>query len=220
MTEKLALSVTETAALLGNPEDKAYFARLKATEKQALNAAYFDASTGSYCGGVQGADAFALALGLGDDRTKENLIRKYSALGAFDTGIFGTDLLIKTLFELGEGALAFRLLTNKTKNSFYNMMQGGTNTLWENWDGCDSLCHPMFGAVNEYLFSHILGIRRYEDRPGFRDIVIRPAAIPGLTAKGSYSTPDGMIEVSVSTDQHGKQTVSYTVQGDITVHAQ
>ena len=208
----------KTAQILGETADAAYFKRLKETETEAFNGAFFDPATGSYCGGVQGADAFAIALGLGDDRTKENLIRKYEALGEFDTGIFGTDLVIRVLFALGEGALAFRLLTNETENSFYNMMLGGTNTLWENWDGCDSLCHPMFGAVNEYLFSYILGIRRYDDRPGFADIVIDPAKIPGLAAKGSYQTPDGRIKVSVSTDEHGKQTVSFTVQGDIAVH--
>ena len=208
----------ETAELLGFPEDAASFAALQKEEIDAWNAAYFDEATGSYCAGVQGADAFALDLGLGDGRTRENLIRKYRVLGTFDTGIFGTNLLIKSLFDLGEAALAVRLLTNEEETSFYNMMLGGTNTLWENWDGCDSRCHPMFGAVIEYLFSELLGIRRFEDRPGYKDIVIAPAKIPGLNVKGSYRTPEGNIEVTVTTDENGKQTVKYTAEGDIIVH--
>ena len=207
-----------TAALLDKPDDAAYFENAENETREAFINVYFDNVTGSFIGGVQGADAFAIDLGLGDERTKENLISKYAALGEFDTGIFGTDILIRTLFALGEGALAFRLLTNETENSFYNMMRGGENTLWENWDGCDSRCHPMFGAVIEYLFSEILGIKRFEDRPGFTDIVIDPADIPGLNAKGSFQTPVGTVTVEVRMDENGKRNLKYDVEGDITVH--
>lgn len=209
----------QTALLLDRPADAAGFAALKEKEIAALNAAYFDAATGSYCGGVQGADAFALDLKLGDERTKENLIQKYRALGEFDTGIFGTDLVIRTLFRLGEGSLAFRLLTNETENSFYNMKQGGTNTLWENWDGCDSLCHPMFGAVIEYLFSEIAGIKRYDDLPGFGDVTIRPADIPELRhVKCTFRPPEGEITVVIDTDENGNRGYRYDTFGQITVH--
>ena len=167
---------------------------------------------------MQGADAFALDLGLGDERTKRNLINKYAALGEFDTGIFGTDLLIRTLFRLGEGSLAFRLLTNETENSFYNMMLGGENTLWENWDGCDSRCHPMFGAVIEYLFSEIAGIKRFEDRSGYKEIVIRPADIPELKhVKCGFRTPEGNVRVEIAAEGTGARTVRYETDGNITV---
>ena len=208
----------KTALLLGHTEDAARFDELRQKEEAALTNAYFDPGTGSFCAGVQGADAFALDLGLGDDRTKANLIKKYEELGTFDTGIFGTDLVIRTLFRLGEGALAYRLLTNEQPTSFYNMMQGGTNTLWENWDGCDSMCHPMFGAVIEYLFSEILGIKRFRDQAGFGDIIIAPADIPGLNVKGSYLTPYGAIEINIQTDENGRRTVTHRVSGNITVH--
>ena len=209
----------QTAELLNEPADKAYFAEVRTNASAALTAAYFDDATGSFCGGVQGADAFAVDVGLGDERTKRNLIEKYAALGEFDTGIFGTDLTVKVLFELGEGALAFRLLTNETENSFYNMKRGGTNTLWENWDGCDSLCHPMFGAVIEYLFRDILGIRRYHDAPGFADVVIKPADIPELKhLKGSFCAPEGKIEVELTTDADGARHVRYQTDAGVRVH--
>lgn len=208
----------KTALLLHEPEDAAYFESCRDAAVSAFNSAFYDDASGSYILGIQGADAFALDLGLGDERTKANFIGKYKALGAFDTGIFGTDLVIRMLFRSGEGETAFRLLTNETENSFRNMQRGGTNTLWENWDGCDSLCHPMFGAIVEYFFSEILGIQRFEDRPGYSDILISPAVIPGLTAKGSFSTPEGTVEITIETDEAGKQNVTYRTKGNITVH--
>ncbi len=141
----------KTADHLGRSADAAYFAVARNDEEAAFTKAYFEPATGSFCGGIQGADAFALDIGLGDERTKRNLIGKYERLGAFDTGIFGTDLVLKVLLRLDRKDLAKRLLSNETENSFYNMKLGGDNTLWENWDGCDSLCHPMFGAVVDSL---------------------------------------------------------------------
>lgn len=155
----------KTGEILGNNDCRETFLSLRETAVSALIREYFDDASGSFCGGIQGADAFALDLGLGDERTIRNLIKKYEALGTFDTGIFGTDTLIRVLFSLGQGELAFRLLTNKEETSFYNMMLGRTNSLWENWEGMDSLCHPMFGAVVSCLFTEILGIRAKKISP-------------------------------------------------------
>ena len=121
--------------------------RSAVAEKAILNK-YYDSATGSFCDGVQGADAYAADLGLGDERTYKNFIEKYSALGKFDTGIFGTDILIRILCERGDKELAKRLLTSKDGiGTFHYMRERGATTLWENWNGADSHSHPMFGAV-------------------------------------------------------------------------
>ncbi|MBQ8027246.1 MAG: family 78 glycoside hydrolase catalytic domain, partial [Clostridia bacterium] len=119
-----------------------------AKAEKAITDKYFDSSTGSFCNAVQGADAFAADLGLGDERTYKNVLEKYSALGKFDTGIFGTDILVRILCERGDKALAKRLLTSKDGlGTFSYMREHGATTLWENWNGMDSHSHPMFGAV-------------------------------------------------------------------------
>ena len=128
-------------------------------------------------------------------------------------------MLIRVLFREGEASLAFALLTNDGTASFRNMMRGGGQNLWENWEGGHSLCHPMFGAVAEYLFSEILGIRRFADRPGYRDVVIRPALIPELRhVSGTMGTPWGEITVVINTDEKGERKVSYLTAPGITVH--
>ncbi|NMP37819.1 MAG: GNAT family N-acetyltransferase [Clostridiales bacterium] len=168
--------------------------------KRAISDKYFDPASGSFCGGIQGADAFALDMGMGDERTLGNLAEKYTALGRFDTGIFGTDVLVRILFENGFASLAFKLLTSRDEEiSFYRMMKAGATTLWEDWDGSNSHAHPMFGAVNEYIFRYILGVPDtcFKRASGVSDI--RPVYIPQLEyAKGSVLTPYGKIEVCIN----------------------
>ena len=132
-------------------------------EKNVKNAfldAYFDPETGDFCEGRAAGNAYGLALGLGDKRTKKHLVEKYEALGRFDTGIFGTSMLLEQLFSIGAGDLAVRLLTNDSEAaSFAHMKRNGATTLWERWDGRESHNHPMFGACVRLLFTQILGIR-------------------------------------------------------------
>jgi alpha-L-rhamnosidase len=52
-------------------------------------------------------------------------VDKYNALGMYDTGIFGTDILTRVLFERGYGQLAYDLLTSEKKTSYYWMKTHG-----------------------------------------------------------------------------------------------
>ena len=171
----------------------AYLALIEAHGK-AVTDAY--AQDGIFCGGVQGADAFALDCGLGDERTIRSLVRKYRALGTFDTGIFGTPILLRVLFENGQEVLAAELLANRKDGSFDAMRRAGATTLWENWNGEASHNHPMFGASTVCLFRYILGIRQSDDSCAMRSIVISPLFPKNLHyAEGFVTTPQGRIEV-------------------------
>lgn len=136
------------------------FAEREKNVKNAFLDAYFDPETGDFCEGRAAGNAYGLALGLGDERTKKHLVEKHEALERFDTGIFGTSMLLEQLFSIGAGDLAVRLLTNDSEAaSFAHMKRNGATTLWERWDGRESHNHPMFGACVRLLFTQILGIR-------------------------------------------------------------
>lgn len=113
--------------------------------------AYYDEATGTFASSVESADAYAYDIGLGDERTLKAIVDKYEILGEFDTGIFGTDILIRVLCENGYKDLAKKLLTSEKESTFYNMKKHGATTLWENWNGEASHSHPMFGAVVQYI---------------------------------------------------------------------
>ena len=161
---------------------------------EALRQAY--EKDGVFCAGVQGADAFALDCGIGDERTLQNLVRRYTQLGEFDTGIFGTPILLRVLFENGYEDLAYTLLSNCKDGSFDAMRRGGATTLWENWNGEASHNHPMFGAATVCLFRYILGIKQTPCAHGMRDFVISPVFPKGLNhASGHITTPAGKLAV-------------------------
>ena len=194
--------VGEIAAALGKTADEA---RLKETETAVTKTfldAFWNRETGSFCGEVNGADAFALDLGLGDERTLRNLVRHYRELGCFDTGMFGTPLVLGALFSHGYGDDALRLWTNRGEVSFYRMMESGATTLWEEWFNEHSANHPMFGASAEFLFKYILGIRQPEGGAGFHEIAVDPVYAPALDwAEGSVILGGKRITVRV---EHGR----------------
>ncbi len=162
----------------------------------ALTEKYFDAFTGDFAGNTEGANAFAVDLGLGDGRTFKNMVDHYKKIGHYDTGIFGTDIVTKVLFENGEAQTAFKLLTSRHEVSFYSQMMSGATTLQEYWTGQRSQCHPMFGAVTRYLFEYILGIKQAEGSAGYDEIVISPQLL-GMVRKcsGKIETPHGIVSV-------------------------
>ncbi|MPM76382.1 hypothetical protein SDC9_123380 [bioreactor metagenome] len=119
----------------------------------------------------------------------------------YDTGIFGTDIVTRILFEHGYGELAYSLLTSKKEISFNTIIERGGTTLWEYWTGKRSYSHPMFGAVVKYLFKYLLGINQPVESNGFSSIIISPIIINELTSiSGSIMTPKGQVTVSITQD--------------------
>lgn len=183
------------AKVLGRPFDK--YESLIDKYSAAVTEKYFDEATGDFCNDIQGANSFAADCGLGDERTIERIVKKYSEKTEFDTGIFGTEILLNVLYKTGNGELATRLLANKGEVSFDFMRRAGATTLWENWNGESSHSHPMFGASTEFLFEEILGIKQVEGSVGYDKVVITPVFPEFISfAKGKITTAHGEIAVS------------------------
>jgi len=170
-----------------------------AFSKQALIDTYYDEKNNSFCGSVQGADAFALDLNIGNAEMLSNLVKKYNEAKVLDTGIFGTDVLIKVLFENGFAQTAFDLLTQDGYPSFAHMKNNGATTFWEDWHGKSSHNHPMFGACVKYLYYGLLGIKQNEGSVGFSSVTISPQFVNGLNhIKGEIETKSGKIAVELT----------------------
>ena len=186
--------ISKISKRLGHEEDLSEWEKISKNAIDGVYAAYYDREKGSFCEGIQGADAIALAVGIGDDRTYGNLYKKYKDLGHFDTGIFGTPMLMDLLFANGDEDLAYDLLTSHDMGSFGYMMDHGATTLWEQWDGIYSHDHPMFGVCTQYLISSILGITQTEDSVGYEKLLISPKIPKKLSfAKGSLQIPCGTV---------------------------
>ena len=188
----------ELAPAIGQTAQIPALRALRERKAQAIVRAYFDPQTGDFAANGNCANAFAIDLGLGDARTLQNLAQHVHALESVDTGIFGTDVVPRILFENGYADLAYRFLTLTKQPSFGHMRQSGATTLWEEWDAPRSMSHPMFGAAVRYLFQYVLGIRQAAGSCGFARVVIDPAIITDLPqASGRLDTIRGTIAVAL-----------------------
>ncbi|MBQ6898507.1 MAG: family 78 glycoside hydrolase catalytic domain [Clostridia bacterium] len=182
---------------LSREEVKGYKEKRKALA-DALTKTYYNPETGDFARNIQGANAFAIDLGLGTKKTFNNMVKVYDEKHLYyNTGIFGTDILTRVLFTRGRGDLAYRLLGSEDKYSFGNLMNQGATTLWEYWTGKRSHSHPMFGAVVAYIFRYILGINQEKDSYGYEKILIAPVDIKATGSfSGKITVPAGEISVS------------------------
>ena len=164
---------------------------------QAILDNFYDEKTGDFCQNEFAANAFAIDVALGDDRTLKHLAEKYDKLGGFDCGIFGTEILMRVLCENGFEYLAYKLLTSEKENhSFGYMLVRGATTIWETWNGIGSRCQPMFGACIKTLWTGFLGIKNRG--AGYSRLLIEPCDIADLgNMKGSIMTANGIVSVDL-----------------------
>lgn len=203
----------EACEVLGESELKSQLEVKRREKTEALIKRYFDEKTGDFAENIQAANAFAIDLGLGDERTLKNTVSRYQDLKAYDTGIFGTDILTKVLFEKGYGQLAYDLLTSDSEYSFANWKKHDCTTLPENWNFDRSQDHPMFGAVTKYLFIYLLGIKSLE--AGYKSILINPCFVDGInSASGYITTQNGRISVEYQRN-HGSIDITAVIPAGV-----
>ncbi len=112
------------------------------------------------------------------------------------TGFLSTPLILDVLAEI-DLEKAYRLLENEEMPGWLFMPKAGATTIWEGWEGTEgqggvaSLNHYSKGAVVEWLFKAMCGIRM----DGENHFTIAPR--PGghfTSAKASYDSIYGTVE--------------------------
>lgn len=166
------------------------------THKKALYDNYY--KDGSYLEGIQGADAFALWAELLGENLEDSLIKRYEERNTFDTGFIGTEILCSTLFNLGRGDLAIKLIgSNDTEIGFNAMRQNGATTLYEYlFVNEASHNHPAFACCLHTLYTGLMGVKL----SGGKAVII-PCLNSGLHEfQGSVTLNCGKIAVSLKND--------------------
>ena len=118
--------------------------------------------------------------------TKALLREKIVANGyRLSTGFVGTGALMTTLSRYGMDDLCYSLLLQTAEPSWLCSLRAGATTVWERWNsythergfgdvGMNSFNHYAYGAVAEWFFSGMAGIRPDEDAPGFERLILAP----------------------------------------------
>lgn len=205
LTEAAQLT-SQTATLLGHPEEAREFAQMAERSATALRAKYYDATAHTF--GSQTADAMALAFHLCPPADRQavcdSLAQDVVNHGKrHTTGIFGSRWLFDALTVGGHADIASDVLHQTDYPSIGYLFHLGATTFWECWGepeldkkwGARSLNHPMQAGYDAWFFQGPGGIACDPDGPGFRKILIRPNLLPGLKFVRTYhDSPHGRIK--------------------------
>lgn len=211
-------TMINVAHVIGKEEDAKQFESLAREIKRNFNKAFYSKDQTRYWEGRQGANIFPLAFGLVDE---ENINAVYKDLlnhletidYHFDTGILATPLLLLVLTQFGDADIAYKIMNQQTYPSFgYYMMNDRFSTMWEDWEGKQSMCHPMFGSVVAWFYNSLGGIKPDEQNPGMKHFIISPSFVEDLTqVRCSYQTLYGIIRSEWSKESPSTLTLNVEV---------
>lgn len=213
-----AVILAKTAKLFGKTTDFERYSALAEKIKSAINKKFLHYETGIYGGGLQTELSVALHWNLVPEEIRnkvaDNLARRVEQDNKhIDVGLLGTKTILNALSENGYAQLAYEVASQETFPSWGWWIVNGATTFYENWPldaGSDiSLNHIMFGEINAWYYKALGGIFPDESRPGFKNIILRPNFVTGLSHfEASHESPYGNI---VSSWQRRGKTIEYKV---------
>jgi alpha-L-rhamnosidase len=213
-----AIILSKAAAMFGKADDQKYYEALSQKIKTAINDKYFNAQTGIYGSGLQTELSMALQWRLVpagmENKVAENLAKRVKADGGhLDVGVLGAKAVLNALSENGQAQAAYNLAVQDTYPSWGWWIVNGATTLYENWniqaERDISLNHMMFGEIGGWFFKGIGGIMLDEKQPGFKNVLLKPHFVQGLTHfTATHEGPYG--KILSSWKRQGKK-VNYTV---------
>lgn len=206
--------------ILGKPERAEYYAELRERIVSHFRSRYIE--NGDLNIQTQTAYLLALAFDLVPaedrqtyiDRLEKKIIDNDYTLS---TGFVGTGILNQTLEKLGLHSLCYSLLLQTRDPSWLYSVRQGATTVWERWNsytlergfgdvGMNSFNHYAYGAVAEWLYSGMCGIKPDTEMPGWEHFFLAPTPdmrrddeLPEgqkriTTARAAYESVAGRIE--------------------------
>ncbi len=204
---RCATIVAKAAKLLGKASEEKEYLALAGKVAAALNEEYLDVETGCYAKDSQSAHAMSLVLGMVppgmEEKVFQQLVQNVNERGGhLSTGIVGTYFLYKALGQGGRSDVAYQAITAKGYPGFEHMLTRvnektpiPSTTIWEDWQGGNSLAHPVQGCVTSFFYEYLAGIQTIE--PGFKRFAVRPAVVDGISwVQSKLDTCYGTIESS------------------------
>ena len=194
----------------------------------------------------QTANIIALAFGLLDTEhiaiAKQNLAEKIKNNDyTLSSGFVGTGSINQTLSAFGLDDIAYNLLLCHNDPSWLYSVDQGATTVWERWNsytkktgfgdvGMNSFNHYAYGAVAEWMFGYVCGIRADFEKPAFAHLIYDPrpdmrTEIPAgrdkiTYAKAEYESRSGLIKSEWKALEKGfEYTLVTPVDTDVTIPA-
>jgi alpha-L-rhamnosidase len=202
--------MANVAGILGNAKDLEYYTDLATKVKAAFNAE-FVTPAGRIGPNTQTAYVLALHFDLLPENLRPMAVERlveviHQGRYHLTTGFVGTPYLCHVLSRYGRTDVAYKLLNQESCPSWLYPVKQNATTIWERWDGIkpdgsfqdvgmNSFNHYAYGAIGDWLYQVVGGIRLDPEMPGYKRILIQPQPGGGIShAKASFDSMYGRIE--------------------------
>ena len=230
----------EMAKALGKTDDAVYYDKLYRNISRAFCNYFFDSEGYTIEGNHEGTPrmdtqtSYLLPLAfleLPEDLQQKAVKHLLEAIERsnyhLQTGFLGTPLLCNVLSNFGHNDIAYRLYTQTEYPSWLFPVKQGATTMWERWNsytikegfgdvGMNSFNHYAYGAIEEWIMSHNLGIQRDENRPGYKHILMQPKIDDTFSfVKGGFRSVYGDIASAWEITPSGTE-IEFTIPANTT----
>lgn len=195
-------NIAHMAKILGKEEDAEKYSKIANRIRWTYDKYLID-EDGSIEPGHQASYVRALIMNLCSEEKKDKvagqLIKEIEENNYhLNTGFLSTPFLLPVLVDIGRVDLAFRLLEQTENPSWLHPIILGSTTIPESWNSFNihdgSYNHYSYGAVCDFLFSYVGGIRPNFEIPGYEEFELRPLVGGTLAyAKVTYESLYGTI---------------------------
>lgn len=230
----------EMAKALGKTDDAVYYDKLYRNISRAFCNYFFDSEGYTIEGNHEGTPrmdtqtSYLLPLAfleLPEDLQQKAVKHLLEAIKRsnyhLQTGFLGTPLLCNVLSNFGHNDIAYKLYTQTEYPSWLFPVKQGATTMWERWNsytikegfgdvGMNSFNHYAYGAIEEWIMSHNLGIQRDENRPGYKHILMQPKIDDTFSfVKGGFRSVYGDISSAWEIKPSGTE-IEFTIPANTT----
>lgn len=230
----------EMAKALGKTDDAVYYDKLYRNISRAFCNYFFDSEGYTIEGNYEGTPrmdtqtSYLLPLAfleLPEDLQQKAVKHLLEAIKRsnyhLQTGFLGTPLLCNVLSNFGHNDIAYKLYTQTEYPSWLFPVKQGATTMWERWNSytikegfgevsMNSFNHYAYGAIEEWIMSHNLGIQRDENRPGYKHILMQPKIDDTFSfVKGGFRSVYGDISSAWEIKPSGTE-IEFTIPANTT----
>ncbi|MBF6625989.1 family 78 glycoside hydrolase catalytic domain [Aerococcaceae bacterium zg-BR9] len=217
--------VAETAKMLDLTTDANNYASLSDNIKTAIQNEYIS-KNGRLTIDTQTAYALALQFELLPKEQNTRVVNDMMARLHKDddhlkTGFVGTPYLNKMLSKFGQHKLATKIFLHEDYPSWLYAVNLGATTVWERWnsvepdgsmnpEGMNSLNHYSIGAIMDWAYQYVLGIRNPQN--GYQTFDIAPEFDYRLNqVSGYFDSPYGKINIAYQIETNQDHLIKLSI---------
>ena len=111
-------------------------------------------------------------------------------------GMLGLQYLYFALDICGLQEYAYKIITVKSRPSYYEWIENDATTMWEKWNTGDSKNHHMYSSVLGWFNRTLVGLNLNSHKNAFKNAVIKPVFINAINnCFGEYETAIGKFSI-------------------------